>query len=170
MTDAHKNIQRWQFAGYPLMVTFRTQSLTLTSSERDLVVSAARHFHQNRYVLHEIVCMPDHVHIILTPNTRENGAEWSISQIVHSLKGYTAHRINQDRHRSGKLWQKGFYERVIRSERDLREKVRYVWENPLRGGLVEDPALYPHTWNRWYHGVDTTARGGDAAPTRCGRK
>ena len=91
MTAKHKNIKRWQFNGYPLMVTFRTAGLTLAPQERDIVVSAARHFHEKRYILHEIVCMPDHVHIVLTPSSAQNGTEWSVSQIVHSLKGYVWH-------------------------------------------------------------------------------
>jgi len=156
MSPQHNNMKRWQFTGYPLMVTFRTAGLTLASSERDLVVRAARYFHEKRYILHEVVCMPDHVHIILTPAAAEDGREWSISQIVQSLKGYAAHRVNESRQRTGKVWQKGFYERVIRTTDDLREKVRYVWENPLRAGLVDDPALYPHVWNRWYHGDEQT--------------
>ncbi len=147
----HTNMERWQFPGYPLMLTFRTAGLMLDSAERDLVVGATRHFHNDRYILHEVVCMPDHVHIILTPGQKEDGAEWSVSQIVHSLKGYTAHRVNARRERTGKVWQKSFYERVIRSERDLSDKVRYVWENPVRAGLVDDPSRYCHTWNRWYH-------------------
>jgi len=99
--------------------------------------------------------MPDHVHAILTPQPTEAGTDWSVSQIVHSLKGYSAHKIDEHRQRKGSVWQRGFYERVIRSEADLRQKVQYVWENPLRAGLVWEPDLNAHTWNRWYHAQES---------------
>jgi putative transposase len=61
---------------------------------------------------------------------------------MHSLKSYTAKRINSLLGRKGRIWQDGFYERVIRNEYDLTEKARYVEGNPVRKGLVDEPQRY----------------------------
>ena len=38
----------------------------------------------------------------------------------------------------------GYYERVVRANDDAREIARYIVANPVRGGLVKNPAEYPH--------------------------
>jgi REP element-mobilizing transposase RayT len=42
-----------------------------------------------------------------------------------------------------RLWQAGYYERVLRDQDDARAFARYVVNNPVRGGLVETPTDYP---------------------------
>ena len=42
-----------------------------------------------------------------------------------------------------RLWQKGYYERVLRDEEASAEIIRYILANPVRSGLVAEPAEYP---------------------------
>ncbi len=42
-----------------------------------------------------------------------------------------------------RLWQQGYYERVLREDDDARGLARYIVNNPVRAGLVESPADYP---------------------------
>ncbi len=58
---------------------------------------------------------------------------------MHSLKSYSAIRLNRERGKSGKVWQDGYYSYAIRGLKDMEGKVRYLWENPLRKGWVEKP-------------------------------
>ncbi len=95
--------------------------------------------------------MPDHMHLILTPCLGPRGKPWTLVRIAGSIKSYSAHQINRRAGRLGPVWQRGFYDRIVRSESDLEEKVRYLWENPVRAGIVEAPEDYPFAWNRWYH-------------------
>ena len=136
------------------MLTFRTARVVLSLEERGLVLEAFRHFDAQRYTLYAVVCMPDHVHAILTPQVKSDGSTWLLGKLVQSVKGYCAHRINARRGRRGSVWQEGYFDHIVRCERDLAEKIRYVWENPLRARLVEDPANYPFSWNRFLHGDD----------------
>lgn len=53
--------------------------------------------------------------------------------------------INQRENRSGVLWQKEYYERAVRDEKDLREKYDYIIFNPVKSGLAERPEDYPHS-------------------------
>ena len=44
----------------------------------------------------------------------------------------------------GRLWQEGYHDRVLRPEDDVRLYARYVLQNPVRAGLVEDVSTYKH--------------------------
>lgn len=46
---------------------------------------------------------------------------------------------------SGYRWQKDFYDRIIRSDRELAEQLRYLADNPVRKGLVSHWSQYPFT-------------------------
>ncbi len=50
----------------------------------------------------------------------------------------------------GQLWQRGYYDRVLRPDEDTAVVSRYVLANPVRAGLVADPTAYP------FQGSDTT--------------
>ena len=54
----------------------------------------------------------------------------------------------RDGHR---LWQKGYYERVLRDEEASPDIIRYILANPVRSGLVAEPAEYAF----WGSGVHT---------------
>ncbi|KPJ48542.1 MAG: hypothetical protein AMJ41_04700 [candidate division Zixibacteria bacterium DG_27] len=95
---------------------------------------------EGRYLLLAFVIMPDHLHIILKPNAKEN-----ISKIMHSIKRGSSRLINQMLNRNGPLWQSGFYEQIIRNEKEFWEKVNYIYNNPLKAGLVESPEDYPYS-------------------------
>ena len=90
------------------------------------------------------VIMPDHVHWLLQLcGTR------SISMCVNTFKSFATRRINGLVGRSGRLWQKGFYDRAIRREEDLKAVARYIVANPLRAGLVRTLRDYPYWDAKW---------------------
>jgi len=78
--------------------------------------------------------MDDHVHVLLQP--RE---DFTLSQITHSWKSFTANQINSMRKRTGTLWQKDSHQRIIRDEREFRSKLEYIIKNPQKrwAGSVE---------------------------------
>jgi len=43
------------------------------------------------------------------------------------------------------LWQPGFFDHVIRNEKDLQESLNYIALNPVRAGYVSEPYFYPYT-------------------------
>lgn len=43
------------------------------------------------------------------------------------------------------LWQPGFFDHVIRNDKDLQENLSYIAYNPVRAGYVTQPYLYPYT-------------------------
>ena len=73
------------------------------------------------------VIMPNHIHMILCINGEESGrlvAAPTISTIVGQMKRWTSRQTGTS------LWQKSFYEHVIRGERDYREIWEYMDHNP----------------------------------------
>jgi putative transposase len=84
------------------------------------------------------VVMPDHIHWLI----QLNNSETNLSQIVRLVKRSTTHIFKQNA--SGKLWQKGFYDRAIRREQDVAAVARYIVRNPVRAGLVKSVRDYSH--------------------------
>jgi hypothetical protein len=41
------------------------------------------------------------------------------------------------------LWQRSFYDRVLRVQGDLEDVARYIWGNPVRAGIVDDWDKFP---------------------------
>ncbi len=92
------------------------------------------HFAGERYILHAWVVMPNHTHILCTPQPG-----WKLSQIVHSWKSYTVHQINKLFGRAGKLWQDEPFDRYIRDARHFDNALAYIENNPMKAGLCEKP-------------------------------
>ena len=85
--------------------------------------------------LDEFVIMPNHVHgiIVLEPSDRAGlePAPTVLSEIVRQFKTFSARRINQLRHTPGKpVWQRNFYDHIIRDEKDYEAVVNYIYLNP----------------------------------------
>ncbi len=67
------------------------------------------------------------------------GRPVTLTEVVRAFKGFSARRINLERRTPGApVWQRGFYEHVIRDEADLHRIRRYIEENPLRWAEDEE--------------------------------
>ncbi len=104
--------------------------------------------------LDNFIVMPNHVHgiIVLKDSPEINYTESDklalrkskihpLSEIVRGLKTFSARRINQMRYLTGvSVWQRGYYEHIIRNEESLGAIRQYIINNPLLWGKDE---LYP---------------------------
>jgi D-tyrosyl-tRNA(Tyr) deacylase len=90
-----------------------------------IVADALRHFHGQRYGLGEFVIMPNHVHGLVTPL-----GEWTLEQIIHSWKSFTAHEINQHLSRTGRVWQPEYFDYIVRNPQQLEKFAQYIRDNP----------------------------------------
>jgi putative transposase len=87
------------------------------------------------YLLHEFVIMPDHLHLLLTPNRQT-----SLEKAIQLIKGGSSHRIRALRGSKIEIWQKGFYDWTIRDAEDWRIKAEYIRQNPVRALLAAKAA------------------------------
>ena len=76
------------------------------------------------------VVMPDHFHALIRLQN------CPLSDLVQSIKGRSARKINQQLGRRDKFWQAGFHDHALRKEEDRLEIASYIVANPLRAGLV----------------------------------
>jgi hypothetical protein len=80
----------------------------------ELVVNAMKHFHEQRYLLHEWVVMPNHVHALLWPKPNN-----SLSEILKSWKQFTSRRAKKILNLSTEpFWQPESYDHWIRDEEE----------------------------------------------------
>jgi REP element-mobilizing transposase RayT len=94
-----------------------------------------------------IVVMPDHVHIIFIPLVDIQRSEvFSLARITKAIKGTSAHVINRRMGRKGRVWQEESFDRVLRESENLRQKVAYILDNPVRQGLVHSLEQYRWLW------------------------
>ncbi|MGI1678782.1 MAG: transposase [Cellvibrionaceae bacterium] len=90
--------------------------------------------------LHAYALMANHVHLLITPRT-----EKSIGKAMQMIGRYYVQYFNQSYDRSGTLWEGRYKATVVDSENYLLSCSRYIELNPVRTGLVDDPASYPWT-------------------------
>jgi len=76
------------------------------------------------------VVMPDHVHMLFALRSAPD-----VSKLVGSWKGYASRVLRRASRLRRPIWQSGFYDHMIRDHEDLRARLRYIHENPVRKGL-----------------------------------
>ncbi|HKM14472.1 MAG TPA: transposase [Marinospirillum sp.] len=88
--------------------------------------------------IHAWVLMTNHVHLLCTPQ-----APAAISLMMQSLGRRYVQYFNRRYERTGTLWEGRFKSSLVQSEMYLLEVYRYIELNPVRAGMVADPANYP---------------------------
>ena len=97
------------------------------------------------------VIMPNHIHGIIIINCRDKAClvlteknrfgkslPGSLPTIIGSFKSAVSKQINELRNNHGKsVWQRNYYEHIIRNEKDLYNIRRYIELNPLKWEIDE---------------------------------
>ena len=94
---------------------------------------------ENEFAILAYCYMPDHLHLLVEGLSDTADLPGFVS-LAKQHSGYST----RDRVRP-RLWQKGYFERVLREDDDAFNVARYVVQNPVRAGLVRSPADYPFT-------------------------
>jgi putative transposase len=82
------------------------------------------------------VVMPNHLHSLFVQNL-----EWPLEKLIHSWKRFTAREINKLLERSGSIWQRDYFDRLVRDERHFANCVRYIRRNPEKARRSADQYL-----------------------------
>ena len=88
--------------------------------------------------LHAYVLMTNHVHLLITPDGDD-----AASHLMKSVAQRYAQRCNKRWRRTGPFWEGPFKSSLVDSQEYALNCHRYIEENPLRAGIVRDPAEYP---------------------------
>jgi REP element-mobilizing transposase RayT len=90
----------------------------------------------------EYVIRPDHVHFFIREATETTK---SLTDVVQRWKQFSARGVNKSLVRkSSQFWQPGFFDRLLRSEKEWEEKRHYMLQNPVRAGLVNHQNEWPY--------------------------
>jgi len=95
---------------------------------------------KHRFAVLAYVFMPDHLHLLVEGQT----ADADFRAFMRFLRRRTA--IEYRRLTLLKLWQDGYYERVLRKDDATPAVISYILDNPVRAGLVENATDYPFGW------------------------
>ncbi len=147
-------LKDWDYrsAGYYFVTicTHQRENLFETADFQEIATHAIGRIPIQKHAAHveldEWIVMPNHVHLILifleivlneratmSDNVFQNAPVGSLGVVVGRYKTAVATRINQLRHTpGGKVWQRGYYERIIRNEREWRATQQYIQNNPTR--------------------------------------
>jgi len=124
-------------------VTHQRQAIFLQGARAELLIDVILSYRsQGKYLLHDFVVMPDHVHLLLTPSQPV-----SLERAVQFIKGRFSFRL----HVTWPLWQASFTYHRIQDVADFVRHRRYVWNNPVAAGLAANPEdyLYSSATGRW---------------------
>ena len=102
-----------------------------------------KEYDEEKYKLLSYCVMSNHVHLLFCTADYE---ETNISDVMKLIKGGSAHSINQVLNRKGTFWQKESYDHYVRNDKELKNIIHYILENPVRIGVVEKWSNYPFTY------------------------
>lgn len=84
--------------------------------------------------------MPDHLHLLIS--LPESSV--SLSEVLKRFKSFTTKRYREITTKK-RLWQRSFYDHIVRREENLSQICEYILANPVRKGLVDDPVKYQYS-------------------------
>ena len=85
--------------------------------------------------------MPEHMHLVV-----EVPEGVSLRAFVCHFKQLSGYALKR---KTGSLaWQISYYDHVLRKEEGLLDVARYIWDNPVRKGLVRERGEYPFSGPR----------------------
>jgi putative transposase len=103
---------------------------------RLLIDTLAHYRDEGKFLLHEFVIMPDHLHLLLTP-----APEISLERAMQFIKGGFSFRKKS----RGTVWQASFTNHRVRDYDDYERHCEYIRMNPVRARLVQTPEDYPYS-------------------------
>jgi putative transposase len=118
-------------------VSHDRRRLFQSSANAELFLETIQHYRRaGYYKLHAFVVMPDHIHIILTPQ-----GTTTLERAVGLIKGGFSHRLAS----RFPIWQRGFADHRIRDAEDQTSRRTYPHLDPVRARLVTAAELYPYS-------------------------
>lgn len=146
VSDYRNEITKQRFAAYDKLLA-SDKSIPQTLNDlliAEIVEQTIQYFEPIRYEIVAYCIMPNHVHLVIVPKEDTNGLKCSLAKIMHSIKRHSANEINKYLHRTGKFWQREFYDHVIRTDMELANCINYIICNPVKANLVNH-------WKDWKH-------------------
>jgi len=132
---------------YITIVTHRRNPILVENIEalRESFRESKRYY---RYSIDAIVVLPDHIHMIITPQVASEypkiirAIKYNFSTKVQSV---TEQSIARYKKGMNPVWQQRYYEHTIRNEKDYLRCIEYMQNNPIKHGLVDNGTKWKYT-------------------------
>jgi putative transposase len=114
----------------------------LLQSERmaNLLIDVLYHYRaQKKYLLHEFVVMPHHIHLLITPT------DSTLERTMQLIKGGFSFRAGKEFSMKAEIWQTSFHDRRVRDAEEYAQFRRYIHDNPVKAGLASTPEQWPYS-------------------------
>jgi putative transposase len=132
---------------------FQKQNILQSDRMAGLFVDVLlRYRARGKYLLHEFVVMPDHFHLLITPQE-------SLERAMQLIKGGFSFRAKRELGFMHEIWQPSYYDRRVRDAEEYFAFRGYMRQNALQPGLATKAEDYRYC-SAW-HGFVL-----DAAPQR----
>ena len=132
------------YSYYLTVVTYRRNPILIENIEllRESFLYSKQKY---QFTIEAIIVLPDHFHMIITPNYAKD-----YPNIIKAIKFYFSKHCNEkyykhiqqslsrDKRGLKPIWQKRYYEHTIRDEKDMKEKIEYIYNNPIKHGYVSN--------------------------------
>jgi putative transposase len=133
----------WVFANNPVyfvtFCTFRRRRILLRARTNAVFQEfGVRAYRSHGIAIGRYVIMPDHIHLFVCGPDGFVLGRW-----VGTLKQFLAKRI-VSRQSTEPVWQRGFFDHVLRSDESYSQKWSYVRMNPVRAAFVNKPEEWPY--------------------------
>lgn len=133
---------------YFFTVNLKDRKSTLLTDKIDLlrgVMNHVKRYHPFR--LEAMVVMPEHMHTIITLPADDNNysMRWSLIKSGFSRQISCHEFIGQSREKKRErgIWQRRYWEHLIRDNNDLKAHIDYIHFNPVKHGCVTKPSDWP---------------------------
>jgi len=129
--ELHKLISKYEDAGHGEAVLRNPECAGIIQSK---LIDG----HASRYQLIDWCIMPNHVHVLVRLAEKQ-----SLSEVIRIWKGSSSIEINRLLKRSGPLWQREYYDRLVRDMDHLHSCIAYIRNNAVKAKLCHTPEEWP---------------------------
>lgn len=140
------------------VVTYKRQRILCLDKSRQILreaISKIRETHP--FEIGAWVLLPDHLHCIWTLpeddhdySRRWGGIKREFTKGVAGCFEIPCQNLSRRKHREGTVWQRRFWEHMVRDDHDLKAHCDYIHYNPVKHGLAKAPRDWPYsTFHRY---------------------
>ncbi len=134
------------------LVTFSRAKILCEPENIDLLRRAFKYvMERHPFTIDAHVILPDHLHFLWTlpDGDADFSTRWRLIKSYFTKNCHTKYKNNRSRVRKTKkeqtIWQRRFWEHMIRDDRDFTNHVEYIHHNPVKHGLTKSPRDWQHS-------------------------
>lgn len=106
------------------------------------------------FVMDAVVILPEHLHCLWTlpEGDADFATRWQLIKARFSAAIPTGERVSPSRQRRQErgIWQRRYWEHLIRDQNDYNRHVNYIHHNPVKHGHAASPGAWPYSsFGRW---------------------